>query len=242
MRQVPHYLIIGDGRMAHHTKTYLEYLSLPYFAWSRKKNSLSVLHKLQAETTHVLLLISDDAVDTFIEKNIDSKFRNLLVHFSGSLVSNYAHSAHPLQTFGSKLYAPENYLEIPFIIEKEGPAFSELLPGFPNTAYPISRSEKNFYHAHCVMANNFTTLLWKNYFETMQEKFQIDSKHLLPMLRQTFKNIEENPAGALTGPIARKDRETILENLNALKADKQKIIYEAFIQNYFPEVFNEKRS
>ena len=85
MRQVPHYLIIGDGRMAHHIKSYLDYLFLPYLAWSRKKNSIHVLEALLTETTHVLLLISDDAIDPFIEKNIPQTSQNTLIHFSGLL-------------------------------------------------------------------------------------------------------------------------------------------------------------
>lgn len=237
MRQVPTYLIIGDGRMAHHLCHYLNHLNVPYITWARSKNSTETLLHYLKQTTHVFILISDSAIDCFIENNIPSYHLQLtLIHFSGNIISKYAHSAHPLQTFTDKLYLPEHYKKIPFIIESEGPEFSELLPCFENPHYKINRCDKMYYHALCVMANNFTTLLWQKFFTEMSERYKIHIDHMQPYLDQTFHNIKYDFQHALTGPISRQDKKTVSTDLQALDGDKFFAIFEAFIDTFMKEI------
>ena len=39
MRQVPKYLVIGNGRLGQHLSHYIELLSLPHLAWNRKEHT-----------------------------------------------------------------------------------------------------------------------------------------------------------------------------------------------------------
>ena len=231
MRQVPHYLIIGHGNMALHMQHYLQHLGLSYSTWARQKNREADLHLLAQQATHILLLIKDDAIDTFIETYLLSS-PAILIHFSGALHSHYAVAAHPLQTFGAAIYVSENYKDIPFIMDDDAPPFETVLPGIPNTHYRIPRTQRVFYHAHCVMANNFTTLLWQHFFNTLEKKFDIDKKHLTPFLKQTLDNLTNNHHQALTGPLAREDDQIIASHINTLIGHPYQPIYKAFVQMF----------
>ena len=223
------YTLIGNGRVATHFAHYFDLLDLPYYQWSRDQ-SISELHKVLKQSSHVLLLISDDAIDAFIEKHLAND--KILVHFSGALQSNSAWTAHPLQTFSKDLYTLEHYQALPFIIEEQGPAFLELLPGLPNEHGTIKRDQKPLYHAMCAMANNFSTLLWQKLFYEFKETFQLKSDFIYPILQQTTENLKNNHQTALTGPLMRNDKITLQKHLNALEDDSFKEIYTAFINSY----------
>ena len=230
MRQVPHYAIIGNGRMAKHLCHYFGLLGIEYQQWDRAKPPQQ-LEKMIPTATHVVVLIPDADVDTFIAQHIPIG-EKLLLHFSGALQSQYAYTTHPLQTFSQHLYSLENYQRIPFMIESAGPGFNELLPGLTNPHFKIEKNRKAYYHSLCVMANNFTTLLWQKFFTEMKEQFEVLPKTLMPYLEQTMTNLKTDYKNALTGPIARKDKETLIHNLHALEKDSHFTIFEAFVKTY----------
>lgn len=239
MRQVPHYLIIGNGRIAKHICFYFQTLNLSFRTWARSTSPVEILSLELLQATHVIFLIKDEAIDAFIKDHIvHHSNKAVLIHFSGSLISQYAYSAHPLHTFSYDLYPAESYKKIPFIIESNGIEFTELLPGLNNPHYKIESAKKAYYHALCVMANNFTTLLWQKFFSSMSETFNIEREHLIPYLQQTFCNLENNIQNALTGPIARGDKNTLIKNLNALNGDNYFEIFRAFVITHLPEIKN----
>src|SRR5665213_590075 len=106
MRQVPVYLIIGNGRMARHMAFYLDHLGLAYRRFARATHDFSELPTLLEQTTHVLILLRDDAIEDFITEHL-ATCPQTRVHFSGSLNTPLAFGAHPLMTFVSELYTPE---------------------------------------------------------------------------------------------------------------------------------------
>jgi hypothetical protein len=226
MRQVPHYTIIGNGRIAKHFCHYFNLLHLPYRHWYRQ--SPTPLADTVAKASHLLILINDAQVDDFIEQNpcLAEKKR---VHFSGCLVTSQAYGAHPLQTFSHELYTLDQYQLIPFIIEQEGPVFNEILPGLPNPHFVIAKQFKPYYHALCVMANNFTTILWQKLFQEFGNKLAIPPECALPLLKQTAANLMANYETALTGPLARNDSRTLANNLTALANDPFLTIFQAFV-------------
>jgi len=129
-------------------------------------------------------------------------------------------------------YAQEIYESVPFIIDSQAPVFSKLLPGVVNPHYRINQSKANYYHAYCVMANNFTVLLWRRFFKVMRQQFNISQEHLTPYLKQTLDNISHFPDQALTGPIMRKYIIILEKNLSALMQEKDSYqdIYKALIE------------
>jgi len=233
MGQVPHqYAIIGDGRVARHFRHYLSLLKVPFRQWSRSSNVS--LANVILPSSIVLLLISDSAIESFVDSNV-LLVEKCCVHFSGSLVTDRAYGAHPLMTFGNELYNLDEYQKIPWIIEDCAPPFEKLLPGLSNPHFSINKNQKAYYHALCVMSNNFTTLLWQKFFNTLEREFHIPKKHLMPILQRSLRNIEQDHESALTGPLKRGDQTTINKNLAALSDDAFYDVYRSFVTAYQKE-------
>jgi 2-dehydropantoate 2-reductase len=228
MGQVPAYGIIGDGRVARHVRHYLTLLGIPVRAWSRRNSPASPDEALDSCRT-VLLLIRDDAIVPFVE-HWPALRNKQLVHFSGSLVTPLAEAAHPLMTFGPELYDLGVYREIPFVLDAGRTPFAELLPGLPNPSFTIPAAERAYYHALCVMAGNFSTLLWQKLFEELETRFGIPASAAHPFARQVIANIVADARASLTGPLSRRDARTIAANLEALEHDPYQRVYAAFVR------------
>jgi hypothetical protein len=222
--------IVGDGRVARHFTHYLGLLGLPFGTWSRRTGDKSPGEAL-APCGTVLLLISDDAIVPFAEAWPDPG-RKRFVHFSGSLVTPVAEGAHPLMTFGEKLYDLPTYRSVPFVLESGRTPFAELLPGLPNPSFTVPPADRPYYHALCVMAGNFSVILWRKLFDDLRDRWGIPPSAALPYLKQVAANLGADPGRALTGPLARKDRDVIATNLRALEGDPFRDIYAAFVRAY----------
>ena len=232
MGQVPKklfpYLIVGKGRLANHFKHYFSLLKIPHLNWFR--NYDTPFNKLYNKAEKILVLINDDDIEYFINtyKKDDKK---IWIHCSGMLSTPLAESAHPLMTFADKLYDRETYEQITFVTEKEKLPFTKLFPELNNRNFAIPAEKKPLYHAWCVISGNYTTLLWKWFFEELEGKFGIkpDAAHLY--LKQIAENLTAISA-PLTGPLARNDMNVIEKHLNELEGEPFKQVYEAFVQAY----------
>lgn len=229
MRQVP-YGIIGDGRAARHFCHYLDLLTIPYLQWSRRADPDATKLSDLIQCQSILLLIKDDAIESFVESHPILKTKQL-VHFSGCLVTPLAVGAHPLFTFSSELYALDKYRGICFFMDANID-FTEILPGLDNPHYVINPQQKAFYHSLCVMSGNFTVLLWQKMFSELENNFQIPREAAFPYMQQIFANLQSQHNSALTGPLVRGDQKTIQANLTALNQDPFQKIYQAFVEVY----------
>ena len=235
MRQVPHadtapIGIAGDGRVARHFIHYFTQLGLEVRTWSRRAGPANPLDAFSTCST-VLLLLRDDAIEDFVNAWPALRSRRL-VHCSGSLRTEVAESAHPLMTFGERLYDVELYRRIPFIVEAGGTPFRCLLPGLPNPSFAIPAEQKGYYHALCVMAGNFSMLLWARLFDQLEARFAIPATAAMPYLEQVTANLQSDGGRALTGPLVRDDAGTIAGNLRALDGDPFQAVYAAFARAY----------
>lgn len=246
MRQVPakqqasvresaavHYLIIGDGRLARHLRTYLSFLNLPHDQWCRSTQDARALTVLSERASHVLIAISDSAIDPFLVAHPDL-LRRACVHFSGAFVHSSVASAHPLMTFGPELYSIEAYRSVPFVFERGRGSMATLLPGLPNASFELDPWQKPLYHALCSMSGNFTTLLWEKAFASFSRELGLPQAILHPFLMQTMRNLLDSALGesVLTGALARGDSRTIEKHLAALGADPYADVYRAFVEAY----------
>lgn len=233
MRQVPFvtsYLIIGNGRVARHVAHYLTLLNLQYHQWHRAMQ-FEQLQQMLPQASHVLLLINDDAIEPFIQCHLQASSQTR-IHFSGSLLTKLAYRAHPLMSFNHELYALEEYVSIPFIIDDAAPAFEQLLPGLPNRYQRLSSAQQEKYHALCVMSGNFSCLLWQKLMKTFEQEFNMPASMAHPYLQRQMKNIITNYNNSLTGPLVRNDVKTIDRNIAALANDPFQKIYQAFVDCY----------
>ncbi len=230
MRQVPQYLIIGNGRVARHFCHYFTLLNLPFHAWHRK-HPLSELHHLKQKASHILLLIHDDAIETFASQHLQN-CNAIKIHFSGSLISASVYGAHPLTTFNQHLYDLATYQTIPFIFENHAPPFETLLPGLSNPYVSISAADKPKYHALCVLSGNFSCMLWQKLMRDFERDLHISANFSHAYLKQITDNLVNHYEDALTGPLMRDDKRTIQRNLQALEDDPFHTVYESFVQCY----------
>lgn len=235
MRQAPlQYAVIGDGRMANHFCHYLDLSGVSFSRWSRSADA-SLLNQL-SRATCIVLLISDQAIEPFIQQHAVLAGKRI-IHFSGAQTIAGATGMHPLFSFPSHLYSLETYQKIPFIVDQDNVSFQDVFPMLLNPSFSIDPLKKPYYHALCVMANNFTTLLWRKFCSEMEGQFAIPSEFTHLFLEQTADNIVNNSQTALTGPLVRGDRLTIEENLAALEGDAYQSVYQAFVN-----VFNKGAS
>jgi len=230
MRQVPHYLLIGNGRVAKQLRHYLTLLDLPHSHWDRSQDENILFHHLN-QASHILLLISDRSIEPFIHTYLNHSAAQI-IHCSGRLVSKHAIGAHPLTTFSHTLFTFDQLKKIPFIIEKNTLPFDQLLPGLPNPHFYLDTKQKAKYHALCVVSGNFSCLLWQAFFKSFEETFGLPKEAAQAYLQQNMHNLMNDPQNALTGPLVRGDQETIEENIQALAGEPLQKIYQSFVDYY----------
>ena len=223
------YGLVGRGRVAAHLTRYLELESQPCVSWHRGMREPA--EEVLAGCDVVLLAISDGALPTILDAHPDFAGRPL-VHFSGSLAVEGLHGAHPLMTFGPELYDLETYRSIPFITERGGARFEDLFPGLVNPSWEIDHELKPLYHALCVLAGNCTTLLWAKAVGDFESRLGLPGEALRPYLERTYRNVAASGGAALTGPLARREHETIARDLAALAGDPFGPVYRAFVEAF----------
>jgi predicted short-subunit dehydrogenase-like oxidoreductase (DUF2520 family) len=221
------HLIVGSGRISQHFKHYLNFLGVSFLEWSRKSNTQ--FDVIASCATHVWLLIADDAIVPFYLEHPSLKSK-IVIHCSGSLVHPAIIGCHPLMTFSETFMDFSEYQKINFISEKNRPRINELIPEMKNQTFFIAPELKPYYHALCVLAGNFSILLWEKLFQDFEKKLDLPKSVVLPYLEQITKNLSSTSAtSVLTGPLARQDQRTLDANLKALHGDPYKPVYEAFV-------------
>jgi predicted short-subunit dehydrogenase-like oxidoreductase (DUF2520 family) len=229
----PDILLIGDGRLARHLRRYFDQLRLNYAMWSRRLEAAKccpALEVLVQSDTRALLAISDRAVEPFIRSHPELR-KAVRVHFSGRLASSLAIGAHPMFSFAGTFYDRELYERIPFVIDRGSPPLASLIPGLPNPCFFIEPEQRERYHALCVLAGNFTTLLWRKLFFELDAELRMPRQQALPYLESIMGGLGGTGA-PLSGPLSRGDQTTLRRNLAALKGDPFAQVYGAFVSAY----------
>jgi predicted short-subunit dehydrogenase-like oxidoreductase (DUF2520 family) len=217
-------LLVGGGRLARHVGRYLELESIDFARW--KRTDARPFRDARANARRIVLLISDDAIEPFLEEHRDGD-GDLWIHCSGSLSTPLAEGAHPIMTFGLELYDLETYRGINFVTERGRAAFDELFPELANPHSTIRPQDKPLYHALCVLSGNGTVLLWQKAFAAMRE-LGLTREALVPYLDRVVRNLISD-SEPLTGPLDRGDASTVRRNLEALRGDPFREVYQALI-------------
>lgn len=179
----------------------------------------------------VLLCVPDDAIAEVAAK-LEPVPGAVVAHCSGVLPAAVldvapaaAASFHPLQTFPDAETGASRFLDCPVFIEGD-PAALERLESLAErlgaVPHRLSAAAKVRYHAAAVMACNHVCALLDAAFEVAGEAGVADPTVYLPLVRATLENVERlGPAGALTGPVARGDTQTVAHHLQALSANAE---------------------
>jgi predicted short-subunit dehydrogenase-like oxidoreductase (DUF2520 family) len=159
----------------------------------------------------------------------------IFVHFCGGRNFEGAFGAHPLMSFATTLYEPAFYRDIPVFVDHDEThpdpvaEFRTLFPRLPNPCFPLRTDDKAYYHALCALAGGFTAVLWRDFFTAMGERYGASREALAAYPRRIIENVLASSDGALTGPVARGDTETIDTHLEALEGTALAGVYRAFI-------------
>ncbi|HWU42766.1 MAG TPA: DUF2520 domain-containing protein [Bdellovibrio sp.] len=224
------YLLIGSGRVARHLSHYFNLLNIHHQTWDRAQDPHALRQKINV-SSHILLAISDGALSSFFQKHLEGLDKTV-VHFSGALHLPGMIAAHPLMTFGPELYEMNFYRKIHFTMT--GASLAEALPGLDNPFSILPVEQKSLYHAYCVVGGNFSSLLVAKMLEGFAE-MKIPSSAAKIYIEKVIENTFSQPDKAATGPLIRKDAETVAANLSALENSPTQNIYKAFVEAYWPE-------
>jgi len=189
----------------------------------------------------IFITTPDDVI-----KSISDKFLNLssdwtgtsFIHCSGGKTSDILHplkkagaktaSMHPIQTFRkgddeSRFKNISISIEGDEILSDQLKTLAEEMGGKP---LKLSSEEKKSVHIAAVFASNYiVAILGAAEKYLADEGIENGLKILNPLFSQTLQNISEMGAeGALSGPVARGDEDTIKNHLSMLKgADSEKV-------------------
>ena len=253
MRQVPEngkasartllpYGFVGDGRLSRHWRHYFSSLQIPWKLWSRRAaggtdgaSSMDPARALEACAV-VLLAVSDDAIEPVLgQLRAAGLHDRSFVHFCGGRSFEGAFGAHPLMSFGTRLYEPAFYPQIPVFVDQNArwpdpvAHFRALFPQLANPCFSLRTEDKAFYHALCSLAGGLTAVLWRDFFAAMAERYGAPRAALASYPRRIIENVLESADSALTGPVARGDNGTIRAHLEALDGSALAAVYQAFI-------------
>jgi predicted short-subunit dehydrogenase-like oxidoreductase (DUF2520 family) len=220
-------------------------------------NSGSIdLKNYQDIADRTLLLITDSAINLFLEQNSFLRTKKT-IHFSGATQVPGIENVHPLMSFSQNLFSKEFYPSIPFSVfldnefdnENDTPSswktekkLEDILPGLRNPFFYIRQKDKALYHAFCVMIGNFSTLLWQigiskstEYLNIPSTNHSLNKNYFKPYLEKILENFYSQTGSALTGPLARGDISTIKSNIEALPEQNLKDLYMQFVKLYLPQ-------
>jgi 2-dehydropantoate 2-reductase len=231
-----HICLVGNGRLASQLKSYLQQKSVTFTQITRKTSTAEQIAASIHGATHIWLAISDHSIETFYQAH-SKKSDAIWVHFSGAHNSKWVFAAHPLMTFSHRLMSAEDFDKIHFVVSSplDKPldfdlSLEHLLPSLKNSFSLISAEKKPLYHALCVVAGNFPIILWSEVLAQFNG-LALPQEALHNYLDRSLENFKIEGAHALTGPLVRKDLQTIKDNLNALEGQPLQPIYESFVKS-----------
>jgi 3-methyl-2-oxobutanoate hydroxymethyltransferase len=222
------YLLVGGGRLARHLGHYFDLLGVPYVGWVREDGDERLARA--AEGAHaVLLAIPDDAIAPFVREHDGRLGSAPRVHFSGARTVGGVTGCHPLGSFGESIFPDDLYRSIHFAVQAGGESFGAIFPDLPNPHTRIPAGSEVAYHTAAVLAGNFTAILWRRAAQAF-ERLGLPAAAWGAYLETVALNIHEDPESAVTGPVVRGDRGTILAHLDELGDDPWGGVYRAFLK------------
>jgi hypothetical protein len=219
------YGIAGNGRASAHLQAYFRLLKVPYKLWHRRSGRSP--EAILAPCQTVFILLKDSAIAPFIAAHPFLKDKRL-IHFSGSLTVEGAAAMHPFMPLSSRRLTLREYRAIPFALEP-GVSMKELVPEFLNPVFTVRKEDKALYHALCALGANLPVMLWQRTLTGLRG-FGVPPKAVQAYFRASLDNFMQDPAGALTGPIARADYDAVSADIKALGGDPFASVYSAFAQ------------
>jgi len=194
---------------------------------------------LVAEPPGVILAVRDDAIRPLADMLARAgviRATQVVLHLSGAqgqealgpLVGSRAAlgSLHPLQTLSEPARAPERLRGAWAAVEgmaRAVQAAEGLAQDLGMRTFHLASQAKAMYHAGAVFASNYFVVVEAVAQRLLRHAGLSDTEAwqaLRPLVEGTFESLtRQEPAAALTGPVARGDDTTVRRNLEALTSD-----------------------
>jgi len=227
--------IIGRGKVGRGLHQLFKMASLPVELIGRSKQA----QRQAVDSSQLIILcVTDDAIESLAAELAQyCRPSTVIVHCSGALGSEVLQitkeqgssiaSMHPLNTFPNLPASLQLFNSLKhrthLFVEGDKTALDILLPlvetlGFRTSI--LNSASKASYHAACVFACNYLSVLMDLSLNTA-EAAGLERKEfwlaIQPLIEATLSNISaHDTVGALSGPIARGDIDTIKKHLSAL--------------------------
>lgn len=204
-----------------------------------KTKAYSDLNELIDNNNFIFITTNDDSIVKVSKElsNMRNSWENYIIaHTSGALTSETliefankgagTYSIHPLQTFADPELTCSKLENTIFTIEGNNNLhlIEDILRKTNNKYTIIDKSKKALYHAGaCVASNYLVTLLDISYSLIKQSGFNEEDIYdgLEPLILGTLNNIKNlGINNALTGPIARGDKDTISNHVDKINDER----------------------
>ena len=233
------YVIFGDGRAGKNIQSYLSSLGhqtdvIPHQMAQRARD---ICEGLIADADVVAAAIPDGKLQAWFKQWASAIGSRPAIHFSGASDIAGMWGYHPLYSFPPTVVDEKILAGIPFACPEGGPAFSEIFPKAQNPNFVLKASERARYHALAVISGNLAALLWNRTAGAFASLSGLPPDAMMGVYLQSLVDrFLESPSDSLTGPVARKDGETVRANLNSLSDDADLTkFYEALLSVGWPE-------
>lgn len=195
--------------------------------------------KMLAPADLTFICVNDDALAPIIDKlakYYDRHSKQTFVHCAGRYSSDllkplaklgaYIASVHPLKAFTRHICA-NAFKDCPISIEGDSQSMAMLEPLLQQLQaklFRIDKQHKALYHSACALASNGLVGLahaTSSIFTSCGIQPELAKKLALSLMSASLENCQNNALliDALTGPIARNDKETVKAHLEALNSD-----------------------
>lgn len=209
-----HHIIEVAGRNAVHAQNLASLLN---------SRAISSFSDISRSADIYIIAVADQALHT-ISNWLPPVREGVVVHTAGAVsqqvlqgVAEHYGVLYPLQSLKSGYPVSTG---IPFLIDADSPGTLSVIQSF--SASLSSRVQfaddamRLKLHTAAVVANNFTNFLY-----TLTQEFcvseKLDFSLLLPLLQETVKRLEQQPAALMqTGPAIRRDEETMAKHRSVL--------------------------
>lgn len=237
-------LIFGAGRVGLSTAAYARHLGVEATIVRREtaESDPAAVAGLIERADVVAAALPDAGIAAWRAKWKEALGARPAIHFSGALAIEGMRAYHPLYSFPKTPLDPERMGSVIIAREKGSPPFATVLPGATNPELELSAEERALYHAFAVISGNFAAHLWNETAKAMKGRFGLPPEDILRgYLSGIVDRFAESPLDSLTGPAARKDRESVEANLAALSDEPRLLsLYCAFLASAWPAFERER--
>ncbi len=230
--------MFGAGRVGRNMAAYLAHLGHEAHLVTRSEAEAAPdrCRDLVARADIVAAAIPDGRLAAWAQTWRGALAGKPAIHFSGALSVGGLFSYHPLFSFPRTQLPPATMRVIAFARQEGAPPFAEIAPGAPNPEFVVADADRAYYHALAVLSGNFAAFLWNETAAGLADRLKISPEIVLASYFSSLvERFRESPFDSLTGPVARRDRETVEANLKALAAaPKLAELYRAFLKAAWP--------